>query len=133
MTPHALDRQIATQIMQWRWIQLPSLRSPIFMSPEQWQNLLPAFQTSKECEDDLPGRLPKYSTDLPDAFLVVERMLELGCCIGMESVKHGDNDVFWRVQFSGYPGDGHAEEGNLCQAICLAALATLDSHTGGRP
>lgn len=74
-----MDRTIAEQVIGWRWMDVISGRPPIMMPPEQWERYKPEFQQSawvKDYDGNPPERLPRFSTEIADAWLVVEKMGE---------------------------------------------------------
>ena len=124
-----LDALVGLRIMDWRWMQLPGLRDRVMQPPEQWQSMTNGaidLYTVHNCDDNPPERLPRYSTDIASAWLVVEKMRGRGWSIRLvDDVQPGHAYIveFW--QDAGPHTALDARESSAPLAICKAALSAV--------
>lgn len=146
-----LNAMVAEKIMGWRWVKfgpkngspLTAIVPPIHMynNPHRQQ---PSDALAERYDDwdmlswnDEHGRYHRglflYSSDIADAYSVVEAMRELdfwfSCSFKSGIFENDQHRAGWRVRFrcvrAGIRGDHTAVSESLPHAICLAALSAV--------
>lgn len=116
-----LDVKIATEIMGWYW------QNP-FSENERIRTLVPPLGDKRRhyaarYEDGIPHWLPHYSTDIKDAWRVLEELISLGW---YPTVEYDRGE--W-VCWLGHPmlDAFYAKSDRASLAICSAAIKAVES------
>ena len=109
-----LDERVAMEVMGWHKEPNPMhKKDPVHYAPERW--MLP--------NGDISGAPSRYSTDISAAWLVVERMRELGFTLRLREFESGHFSAKFVQDDIGR--DFEAWDHTAAGAICLAALAAV--------
>ncbi len=109
-----LDSVIAARVMGWSNVVFSYEDEPEFY--EEW-----AYGTPPNGQET---GVPEYSTDIADAWLVVDKLLQEG--IGVQVWTAQLPDGLWRAQFSSaLPSDFIGKGSTPAGAICRAALKAV--------
>mgnify|MGYP001559380275 CR=1 FL=1 len=121
-----LDMAIAKKVMEWPTDPgLPD--ETAFLYPIEWEDELDAWPSTVGRQQKTPDALvPRYSTNIEAAFLVVEKIRSSQdiCCFTIES----DYSYVWDITWVFADGITHTVHGfdfsleKLLIAICYAAL-----------
>lgn len=146
----ALDVEIAERVMEYEWRRSRSTGRRCLYAPGQAPEHMQQFADGTEAlvgDWESHRWTPRYSEDIAAAFLVVEAMRAKGWYMSMSDSRHGCYRleangpalVGWWIQVSYHePGfefpadlDVSASADTLPLAICLAALAAIETPVGG--
>lgn len=137
-----LDALIAEKVMGWNWVNVFS--NALMIVPPIGDKLRHAH---KYVDKGIPDNMPHYSTNIADAWLVVEKLKGMGFGVTINEVckrsgfyKYNDNVLgYWHCNFTVSDKDDNdkllktnpeiAETAPL--AICLAALKACGDEVDG--
>jgi hypothetical protein len=139
-----LDALLAEKVCGWRWVRLPATGSLLIVGPQDAAEYHPQLLCDRPAEilpHQVPMRLPRYSSDIAAAFLVVAKMRELGfiwelChCIPLSIPPYGASFVSRSETVRDYEANRDMIERAFVLAdtaplaICLAALKALGTSS----
>lgn len=112
------NREVAEKVMGWTWRPAKGLDF-------YGQGKMPAFSAAWLDQDDVVAGWENWNpcNNIADAWMVVERMRELGHRLHLEELNNGWKALFYE---NGYKGRAIAETAPL--AIVKAALAAVEGE-----